>query len=225
MVGTGPPGSPTGGPYCNRSQDGQDACYSTESERAAAWSASASRETAPQEPNGESPQQRFWREDQERREREAKDWAAAQDERERLWRAEAEAKKRRQDVADVRAIEKEYALPAMSAHICDLARGPNQEWVGVWKELLRERFKTKPIPCAQLMAILACADKAGPCSEDVQAVVDVWKLAEPSLWGGGPRSMAPLRCCDGSDSLSCVCGGSRSGCCSHHRGVCGCSRR
>lgn len=34
-----------------------------------------------------------------------------------------------------------------------------------------------------------------------------------------PRS---LRCCDGTLSPSCMCGGSRRGCCSHHGGVCGC---
>jgi hypothetical protein len=31
-----------------------------------------------------------------------------------------------------------------------------------------------------------------------------------------------LRCCDGTLSPSCSCGGSHQGCCSHHRGVCGC---
>lgn len=31
-----------------------------------------------------------------------------------------------------------------------------------------------------------------------------------------------LRCCDGSLSPSCSCGGSHRGCCSHHGGVCGC---
>lgn len=37
------------------------------------------------------------------------------------------------------------------------------------------------------------------------------------------RLMAPLRCRDGSLSPSCICGGSRRGCCSHHGGVAGCS--
>lgn len=32
----------------------------------------------------------------------------------------------------------------------------------------------------------------------------------------------PLRCNDGTVSPSCVCGGSRRGCCSHHGGVAGC---
>lgn len=36
--------------------------------------------------------------------------------------------------------------------------------------------------------------------------------------------MAPLRCRDGTLSPSCVCGGSRRGCCSHHGGVAGCSQ-
>lgn len=37
------------------------------------------------------------------------------------------------------------------------------------------------------------------------------------------RATAPLRCCDGTNSSSCTCGGSRRGCCSRHGGVCGCS--
>jgi hypothetical protein len=38
------------------------------------------------------------------------------------------------------------------------------------------------------------------------------------------RLMAPLRCRDGTLSPSCVCGGSRRGCCSGHGGVSGCSQ-
>jgi hypothetical protein len=36
-------------------------------------------------------------------------------------------------------------------------------------------------------------------------------------------SSAPLLCNDGTQSPSCVCGGSHRGCCSHHGGVAGCS--
>ena len=43
--------------------------------------------------------------------------------------------------------------------------------------------------------------------------------AAASAW-----SIAPLLCRDGSLSPSCVCGGSRRGCCSHHGGVAGCSK-
>jgi hypothetical protein len=35
----------------------------------------------------------------------------------------------------------------------------------------------------------------------------------------------PLLCRDGSESGSCVCGGSRRGCCSSHGGVAGCAKR
>jgi hypothetical protein len=38
------------------------------------------------------------------------------------------------------------------------------------------------------------------------------------------RASAPLQCCDGSLSPSCICAGSHRGCCSHHGGVCGCSQ-
>jgi hypothetical protein len=37
------------------------------------------------------------------------------------------------------------------------------------------------------------------------------------------RALAPLLCRDGSLSPTCICGGSRRGCCSHHGGVAGCS--
>lgn len=39
-----------------------------------------------------------------------------------------------------------------------------------------------------------------------------------------PRVAAPLLCRDGTLSPTCVCGGSKRGCCSHHGGVAGCSR-
>lgn len=37
-----------------------------------------------------------------------------------------------------------------------------------------------------------------------------------------PSGGGRLLCCDGSLSPSCMCSGSRRGCCSHHGGVCGC---
>lgn len=43
--------------------------------------------------------------------------------------------------------------------------------------------------------------------------------AGASAPGDSPRS---LLCCDGTASPSCSCEGSHRGCCSHHRGVCGC---
>lgn len=33
-----------------------------------------------------------------------------------------------------------------------------------------------------------------------------------------------LLCCDGTVSPSCACGGPQRGCCSHHKGICGCTR-
>ena len=33
----------------------------------------------------------------------------------------------------------------------------------------------------------------------------------------------PLLCCDGTLSPTCTCSGPRRGCCSRHKGVCGCA--
>ncbi|UQA62658.1 hypothetical protein [Polyangium aurulentum] len=38
-----------------------------------------------------------------------------------------------------------------------------------------------------------------------------------------PDPDRPLLCCDGTLSPSCTCNGPRKGCCSHHKGVCGCA--
>lgn len=147
------------------------------------------------------------------------------DERAQAMAVKAEAERERVARAELRAEDKAYAVPAISAQICDLAQGVNRDWVDVWKELLRERHHAKPMPCADVADVLACAGSPPDCGGGAaQDVADVWRLAHRTLWGGGPRSEAPLRCCDGSDSPSCVCGGPRQGCCSHHGGVCGCSR-
>lgn len=37
------------------------------------------------------------------------------------------------------------------------------------------------------------------------------------------ESSSMVMCCDGTTSPSCLCNGSRRGCCSHHGGVCGCN--
>ncbi|MDC3989151.1 hypothetical protein [Polyangium jinanense] len=38
-----------------------------------------------------------------------------------------------------------------------------------------------------------------------------------------PAPDRPLLCCDGTLSPTCTCDGPRRGCCSHHKGVCGCA--
>jgi hypothetical protein len=48
--------------------------------------------------------------------------------------------------------------------------------------------------------------------------------AERKAAAGGSNQEQALRCCDGTLSPSCVCGGSHRGCCSHHHGICGCAR-
>ena len=37
-----------------------------------------------------------------------------------------------------------------------------------------------------------------------------------------PEEDRALLCCDGTASPTCTCNGPRRGCCSHHKGVCGC---
>ncbi|MEZ4302947.1 MAG: hypothetical protein R3B70_48940 [Polyangiaceae bacterium] len=38
-----------------------------------------------------------------------------------------------------------------------------------------------------------------------------------------PEEDRPVLCCDGTNSPTCKCNGPRRGCCSHHKGVCGCA--
>lgn len=71
-----------------------------------------------------------------------------------------------------------------------------------------------------------CAAEGKTALERQRALAPPPAPAEPSSGrasnasAGGPQA---IRCCDGTLSPSCVCGGSRRGCCSHHGGVCGCA--
>jgi hypothetical protein len=65
------------------------------------------------------------------------------------------------------------------------------------------------------------AEEARRVRREVEAVklAERRKETEAQAWAS-----APLLCGDGTLSPSCVCGGSRRGCCSRHGGVAGCSR-
>lgn len=66
--------------------------------------------------------------------------------------------------------------------------------------------------------------KREEAQREAQARQDNRRASGPSKSQGGTRTSGGdrLRCCDGTLSPSCMCGGSRRGCCSHHGGVCGC---
>jgi heme exporter protein C len=54
----------------------------------------------------------------------------------------------------------------------------------------------------------------------IAAVFSIFAFADvPPPDAPPPRS---VKCCDGSLSPTCVCGGKLRGCCPHHKGVCGC---
>ncbi len=165
----------------------------------------------------------------------AKAEAAAEErqrqDREEWERKEAElgakqaAEQQRIDGIRVRALDPAVAVPAISALMCDLRGGPNAEWVNYWRDILRERFKgARPLSCAAVQGVLACHRDLASCSDEKdRAAAEAWTFAQPDLKGPGLRADAALLCCDGEDSPTCTCGGSRRGCCSHHGGVCGCS--
>lgn len=56
---------------------------------------------------------------------------------------------------------------------------------------------------------------------EAQARAEKRRLAEEER-RARQREPRSLRCCDGTLSPTCLCGGPRRGCCSHHGGVCGC---
>jgi hypothetical protein len=73
----------------------------------------------------------------------------------------------------------------------------------------------------------ACDNGVERAWEDIAAPTDVGPVERLPAAKAQPVDSAAgsaLLCCDGSQSLSCSCGGSHRGCCSHHGGVCGCAQ-
>lgn len=93
-------------------------------------------------------------------------------------------------------------------------------------EKLRECHATGG-DCDELARLLVDAAEAEPDKRQLVELHERYRVAPPSPpagSGGESRSSGSgsVKCCDGTLSPSCLCGGSLRGCCSHHRGVCGC---
>jgi hypothetical protein len=144
----GPAGSPSGGPYCFQEPGKPDACYQSESERAAGQSqrqeALRAEETRKGEASrapifsAESPQGKRYREEAEAK-------AAAVVERDRVFaeRHAAEDAKRQADAAraaelHAKARDPAYAVPAISAIMCSI----QDEIVGLKADLAHEKRVT-----------------------------------------------------------------------------------
>lgn len=85
------------------------------------------------------------------------------------------------------------------------------------------------VPSATGNASLVVSVSTAPVRPAVNASkppVDGESLARPSGISSTKTAQAVAsgyyRCCDGTTSTSCRCGGSKRGCCSRHGGVCGC---
>lgn len=69
-----------------------------------------------------------------------------------------------------------------------------------------------------ILATISLAGAAGASASPLEAMP-----AEPATLDVEElQATKKLKCCDGTLSPSCVCGGPKRGCCSHHGGVCGC---
>jgi hypothetical protein len=90
-------------------------------------------------------------------------------------------------------------------------------------------------PWQRASAVTRCSNDSSECpggASDPALIFEAAKTpaerkqleaAHARLERARERANAPLLCCDGTESPSCTCNGPRRGCCSHHKGVCGCS--
>lgn len=74
------------------------------------------------------------------------------------------------------------------------------------------------VPCEDEDGALALLESVRGTPEEASIRAAIEKARKRS-WAAAGKS---LKCCDGTISDSCSCGGSHRGCCSHHGGVCGC---
>jgi hypothetical protein len=145
-VQLGPAGSPTGGTYCFQEAGKEDACYQTDRERVAAQARRAAELEAAQGrerqaamfPAGETKDQKFWREEAEKKAAEAKERDAVYAERNRQRQAEADAKAARAAELKAMASDPKYAVPAISAIMCSI----EAELVELREKLAREKRVT-----------------------------------------------------------------------------------
>jgi hypothetical protein len=85
--------------------------------------------------------------------------------------------------------------------------------------VLRQCAKAEDARRAQLARQEREAKLAQLAAERAARAAEAREQARARSW-----ATAPLACRDGTLSPTCVCGGSRRGCCSHHGGVAGCSQ-
>jgi hypothetical protein len=126
-------------------------------------------------------------------------------------------------VAQARA-EQEAALAAAKVEV---RRGQLAQ-LAAWKpyqrsQALAQCFKSEcPDGVPDEAALLESA-KSDAERKQLSAMKGQLEKAQERAEKAASRSSAALRCCDGSLSPKCTCGGGRRGCCSRHGGVCGCS--
>jgi len=68
--------------------------------------------------------------------------------------------------------------------------------------------------------------RADTCTTAMEAAKPQTPSSRPAATPAAPQTSGSgmLKCCDGSLSPSCTCGGRRRGCCSHHGGICSCDQ-
>jgi hypothetical protein len=135
----GPAGSPSGGEYCFEEQGKPKACYETEGARAVAVQQRESEIRREREaamfPAGETKQQKFWREEEERKAAEAKERDRVYADREEKRRAEADAAAARAAQLKALAADRAVAVPAISAIMCSI----DEELTKLRADLAREK--------------------------------------------------------------------------------------
>jgi hypothetical protein len=173
----GPAGSPTGGPYCFQEPGKADACYETEGERAAAQSRRQEELAAAQRrqheaamfPAGETKDQKYWREAEERKAAEAQGRERVYAERNRQRQEAADAKAARAAEVKAMAADKTYAVPAISAIMCSI----QDELTKLRADLAREQRGTATSGVTNLRA----RDEIGREIVDDQDELAGWRAA------------------------------------------------
>lgn len=189
------------------------------------------RQRAEEEQARQAEQQRAeseqWRKDQEdAREREHEQRLRREREREEQQQARADAEEQR---------ERELAEAEVAREVAYLQKLSAAQRLTRLRDCHRDGVGPDPCQTVSERLIAAAADEAESKAllDEHERLRHVAHLPKPaprargsgsSGASGSSESSGPkaLQCCDGTLSPSCVCGGSRRGCCSHHGGVCGC---
>ncbi len=153
--------------------------------------------------------------DYERRDREMREQAAERERRREQARRDEqerqEAARREREARAAARVQEEHAKKV------DFFR---QLSVQQREARLRECYEERD-DCDAFLELLLEATEA---EKDRKRLIDANERFRnrPPTAASVPSSPRSIKCCDGTLSPTCVCGGSRRGCCSHHGGVCGC---